>query len=478
MLGAGKKRLLTVFVVVIQYHSTIAQINPFYITFSDSGLFCSGTGLCQLPSGNLLYAGYAYAAGIPSYIVLKKLTADGTTISSVNFPAPNGAYSLNKFFYDSQNFRIYLAGHYADGLQTDAIVLIADTSGNLLANHFFGQNNTSESINGICPTTDGGFAAIGYQGAVSSNTQFYLVKADANGQLQWEQTYGSTFHDMGMNVIQTPDMGFMLTGDMQVGFNSYYNVLIIKTDASGSEQWSLPVTWPFNSGCRDMIRDSYGHFIVTGETATPTSAYFDIMLIKFDISGDLFWIKTLAATDQGDAGFSISEFQAGHYLLTGYHFVASSNNTAVFMAHTDTAGDAIDFRIYDFIPMIDIGYQIYAVTNGFYIAGTSIWVENKYILVFDTLNLGTDLPDMNSSSVLLYPNPLAAGSTLRLESHHPLQQAVLTTMNGQKICQWLLTGTSHRLQLPDGLPAGIYPLLISHRQGIAVHRLVIMPRNQ
>ncbi len=446
------------------------------MAFSDSGLLCSGTGLCQLPSGNLLYAGYAYSAAVPSHIVLKKLTADGTPISSVNFSAPNGNYSLNKFLYDSQNFRLYLAGHRSDGLQTDAMVLIADTGGSLLNSYFFGQNNSSESFNGICPTADGGFAAIGYQGIVNSNTQFYLVKVDANGLLQWERNYGSTFHDMGMNVMQTQDMGFMLTGDTQVGFNSYYNVMVIKTDSAGWEEWSLPVTWPFNSGCRDMIRDTYGHFVVTGETATPTSAYFDVMLIKFDITGNLFWIKTIAATDQGDAGFSITEFQPGHYLLTGYHFVASSNNTAVFMAHTDTAGDVIDFRIYDFIPMIDIGYQIYPVINGFYIAGTSIWAENKYVLVFDTLNLSTGLSVINLSTVKLYPNPAVSGSTIHLISSQPLMQASLTTVNGQRVCQWSLDGISSRLQIPAGLPAGIYPLLIRHKNGISVHRLSIIPR--
>lgn len=455
-----------------------AQFNPYFITFIDAGMVCNGVGVCVLPSGNLLYAGYAYSTSGNSAIILKKLLADGSELWSMAFSTSVGQYSLHKAVYDKNSHLFYLAGHLAVNGQTDGLVMIADTNGALLGNYLFGQNNASESFNGICKTADGGFAAIGYQGFTGSNSNFYLIKADASGNLQWEQTYGTPLIDVGMNIIQTADNGFMLSGDIQTSFNSFYNVHIIKTDSSGFEEWDLPVNSPYNSGCRDMIQDAYGHYIITGETATPTSAYFDVMMIKFDSTGNLLWIKTIPATDQGDAGFSIAEFSPGHYLLTGYHFITSNNNTSIFMAHTDTSGNVIDFRTYDSIPMIDIGYQVTPVNNGFYIAGSSIWMENKYALAFDTLSISTGVKENLPNRINIYPNPVTSGSALFIDQPHPFAQFILMDFSGRTLAIQRLAHQRNTVLLPANLAAGIYLIKLVHRNETLTRKLMVVSITQ
>lgn len=473
VISFNRKLKTAAFLFWVSAISASAQLNPFFISFIDTGMVCNGVSIQPLPSGNLLYAGYAYSSSNYSTIVLKKLQPDGSEIWNVAYSTTNGQYSLHKAVYDKNAHLLYLAGHLNMNGQTDGLVMIADTNGALLGNYLFGQSNASESFNGICMTDDGGFAAFGYQGFTGSNSNFYLVKADAAGNIEWEQTYGTQLIDVGMNVIQTADKGFMLSGDRQTAFNSYYNVLIIKTDSSGSEEWSVPVNSSFNSGCRDMIQDAFGHFIITGETATPTSAYFDVMMIKFDINGNLFWIKTIPGTDQGDAGFSIAEFSAGHYLLTGYHFIASNNNTSIFMAHTDTAGNVMDFRTYDSIPMIDIGYQITPVSNGFYIAGSSIWLENKYALVFDTLNVSTGLNDNAAFDFSIYPNPLKAGSYLQMNNTHGFDWIAVIDITGKTILkQKLLTGMN-AVYLSEYFPEGIYLIRLEKPNLTVTGKLII-----
>lgn len=453
--------------------SASAQLNPYFITFMDTGMVCNGTGVQQLPSGNLLYAGYAYSTSVNSAIIIKKLQPDGSMIWSTAYTTPAGQYSLQKFLYDKNTHLIYMAGHLSVNGQTDGLVMVADTNGVLAGNYLFGQNNASESFNGICVTNDGGFAAIGYQGFAGSNSNFYLVKADANGNLQWEQTYGTPLIDVGMNVIQTADGGFMLTGDVQTAFNSFYNVRIIKTDLSGNEEWSMPVSSPFNSGCRDMIQDAYGHFLIAGETATPTSAYFDVMMIKFDFNGNILWNKTIPGTDQGDAGFSIAEFAPGHYLLTGYHFIASNNNTSIFMAHVDTSGNVMDFRTYDSIPSIDIGYQITPVNGGFYIAGSSIWLENKFALVYDTLNVSTGIIENPSSGLRIYPNPLPAGSTLRIKNTADFTWISIFDIAGKIILKQKLSTGENAIYLSENFSEGVY-LISFEKHNLAVTGKLIL----
>lgn len=452
-----KRKLKTAaFIFGISAFNASAQINPYFLTFVDSAMVCNGVGISQLPSGNLLYAGYAYSSSANSAVIIKKLQPDGNELWSMAYSTSAGQYSLYKAVYDKISHLLYMTGHLSVNGQTDGLVMIADTNGALLGNYLFGQSNASESFNGICKTADGGFAAFGYQGFTGNNSNFYLVKADVNGSIEWEQTYGTQLIDVGMNIIQTANKGFMLSGDRQTAFNSFYNVLIIKTDSAGMEEWSLPVNSLYNSGCRDMIQDAYGHFIITGETATPTSAYFDVMMIKFDLNGDIFWNKTIPATDQGDAGFSIAEFSAGHYLLTGYHFIASNNNTSIFMAHTDTSGNVMDFRTYDNIPMIDIGYQITPVSNGFYIAGSSIWIENKYALVFDTLNVSTGIIENTSATLSIYPNPLPAGNALRIKNTTEFAWISIFDITGKIILKQKLSTGENAVYFSENVSAGVY----------------------
>lgn len=467
------KLITAAFLFCFQAYSLSAQLNPYFITFLDSGMVCSGVGVFPLPSGNLLYAGYAYSSSNNSAIILKKLQADGSEIWSTAFTTTNGQYALNKAFYDNNAHHIYLTGYLSQSGQTDGLVMIADTQGVLLGNYLFGQGNASESFNGICKTSDGGFAAFGYQGFTGSNSNFYLIKVDASGMLQWEQTYGTPLIDVGMNIIQTADNGYLLSGDAQTSFNSFYNVRIIKTDSSGMEEWSLPVTSPFNSGCRDMITDAYGHFIITGETATPTSAYFDVMMIKFDINGNLIWNKTIPATDQGDAGFSIAEFSPGHYLLTGYHFIASNNNTSIFMAHTDTAGNVMDFRTYDSIPMIDIGYHIAPVSNGYYIAGSSIWLENKYALVFDTLSVISGIHENPIVHFSIWPNPLPAGSLLRINNTFGFNIISISDLSGKTIIRQNLSAGFNTVFISGKIPAGVYLVKMENQHHSFSRKLIV-----
>lgn len=473
VISLNKKLKTAAFLFCVCAFSASAQLNPYFITFIDTGMVCSGVGVQPLPSGNLLYAGYAYSPSNNSAIVLKKLHPDGTEIWAMAYSTASGQYSLHKAVYDKNTHLLYMTGHLSVNGQTDGLVMIADTNGTLLGNYLFGQSNASESFNGICTTDDGGFAAFGYQGFTGSNSNFYLLKADAAGNMEWEQTYGTQLIDVGMNVIQTADKGFMLSGDRQTAFNSFYNVLIIKTDSSGSEEWNVPVNSPYNSGCRDMIQDAYGHFIITGETATPTSAYFDVMMIKFDLSGDILWNKTIPGTDQGDAGFSIAEFSAGHYLLTGYHFIASNNNTSIYMAHTDTAGNVMDFRTYDSIPMIDIGYQIAPVNNGFYIAGSSIWLENKYALVFDTLSVTTGLNENAEIYFSFYPNPVRAGSLLRMNNTAGFDRLSVFDITGKIILGQSLTKGENTVYFSGDISSGIYLVKLQNPQKTLTRKLFI-----
>lgn len=73
----------------------------------------------------------------------------------------------------------------------------------------------------------------------------YLIKTDPSGNLQWEKTLGDRTSDWGFDLQQTPDGGYIIAGaDNGSGddhddrdFSRNSDVYLIKTDASGNLQW-------------------------------------------------------------------------------------------------------------------------------------------------------------------------------------------------------------------------------------------------
>ncbi len=93
-------------------------------------------------------------------------------------------------------------------------------------------------INSTRPTQDGGFILCGTVDQASSafipsNTKIYLTKLDANLNQQWTKVIATTYPSYGIDAIPTADGGYFVSGH-QKSFNKRYEMIAIKTDASGN----------------------------------------------------------------------------------------------------------------------------------------------------------------------------------------------------------------------------------------------------
>jgi hypothetical protein len=92
-------------------------------------------------------------------------------------------------------------------------------------------------MNAIKPSSDGGYILCGTVNqnniaTIVSNTKMYLLKVDANLNEQWSKVINTSFPSYGIDVFQTNDGGYLLSG-YQKSFNKNYEMLAIKTDAKG-----------------------------------------------------------------------------------------------------------------------------------------------------------------------------------------------------------------------------------------------------
>lgn len=94
----------------------------------------------------------------------------------------------------------------------------------------------NETGNSICSTLDGGLLLLGTIDTQGENLgrgdkDYYLIKINAFGEVEWTRDYGSKFEDKGVNVIQSSDGGYVILGTSSIG--RVKTVMLMKTNKNG-----------------------------------------------------------------------------------------------------------------------------------------------------------------------------------------------------------------------------------------------------
>jgi hypothetical protein len=73
----------------------------------------------------------------------------------------------------------------------------------------------------VIETTDGGYLLSGWTSLDATNIDLWLIKTDTEGMLQWDMTFGGIDYEAGFSIDQVLDGGYIATGVT----NSYGNGL-------------------------------------------------------------------------------------------------------------------------------------------------------------------------------------------------------------------------------------------------------------
>jgi hypothetical protein len=258
-----------------------------------------------------------------------------------------------------------------------------DANGNIQWSRTFGGGE-DDWCTSIVQTTDNGYFLAGYtQSFGAGNGDFWLVKTNANGDSLWSRTYGGSGIDYCCSIQRTTDSGFVLSGwtsSFGAGNSDFW---LVKIDANGDSLWSRTFGGT-NRDDRSYVRQtSDGGYILAGSTWSFGSGNSDFWLVKTDENGNRLWSRSFGGSNE-DWCNSLQQTADSGYILAGDTWSFGSGNDDFWIVKT---GPALDIE--GSLILQPLSFRLSSYPNPFNAVTTlEFSVPNKSLLtisVYDVL---------------------------------------------------------------------------------------------
>jgi len=224
----------------------------------------------------------------------------------------------------------------SNGIIGQVYLVKTNASGDTLWSGTYGGSSDEEGYS-VQQTSDTGYIVAGTTGSFGNGWQVYLIKTNASGDTLWTRHYGGAVDDRGRSVRQTSDSGYIVAG-MTTSFGAYEQVYIIKTNASGDTLWTRNYGGAGWDWGYSVQQTSDGGYIVAGESAS-FGDYYQVYLIRTNASGVTLWTKTYGGTNV-DRGYSVQQTTDMGYIIAGGTYSFGAGGSDVYLIKTDANGSS------------------------------------------------------------------------------------------------------------------------------------------
>lgn len=306
--------------------------------FEENGLrnVCS---FCQTSDGGYIFTGWVnYEVG------LTKTDAEGNQRWDKRLGVTDNDHARS--VQQTLDGGYILAGFSHD--TNDAWLIKTDVNGNPQWNKTFGGPEM-EYAHSVQQTLDGGYILVGSTHSYGSGgADAWIVKTDANGNEQWDKTFGRDGFDVASSVVQTSDGGYIFAGQIELYGSSNTDAWIVKTDVNGNEQWNKTFGMDGGDMASSVHQTTDGGYILAGNIDTAKNPDFkgeilyvdyDIWLIKTDASGNPEWSRTFGGL-RGEKVHSVQPTSDGGYILAGNTESYGSGGSDFWLIKVESAGAA------------------------------------------------------------------------------------------------------------------------------------------
>lgn len=140
---------------------------------------------------------------------------------------------------------------------------------------------------------------------------YWIVRTDSGGELVWEKTFGGSGPDYATDVIHTDDGGFLIggysgsdiSGDKTEATRGTTDYWIVKLDPDGNLEWQKAYGGNLGESLGRLIKTGDGYLlcggsnsVISGDKTTEQRGNGDIWLVKINLGGDIQWQRSYGGT--------------------------------------------------------------------------------------------------------------------------------------------------------------------------------------
>ncbi|PZX92029.1 T9SS C-terminal target domain-containing protein [Flavobacterium aquariorum] len=342
------------------------------------------------------------------------------------------------------------------------------------------------------------------------NMDYWIVKLDNTGAVQWQKTYGGEYADVLRSMEQTVDGGYILggysnssrSGDKTEENNGIGDYWILKIDNLGTIEWQKAYGGNGDNQLYVIHQTTDGGYIAGGNSNSTTQLSFkggtvsngtDYWVLKMDEKGDVVWSKTYNF-GKVDILTSMIENEDHTFLIGGYAQSESDQGTKGGLQLLKVSGDKEGINDYIALKISDTGEELWKKTvgskgedilrklietrdGGYLLAGTS---NSKSSKDKNSTIGGNDFwvvklkdkkkPEEVKVNIEAFPNPTSTFTNIIIGYDFEQGTASVYDLLGRQLQQFEINSRTVPIDL-TGYPEGIYVVNIKtnvHTDGVKV----------
>lgn len=326
------------------------------------------------------------------------------------------------------------------------VILTRDNGYLLAGSSASGLNGNKETI---------GYGALDY----------WLIKLDNKGKVEWQKSYGGSFNDELKSVIETHEGGFLIGGysnspfsgtklEDSKGGNDFW---VIKTDKEGNEEWQKVIGSRYDDQLSTVLQDKEHNFMIAGSTSDKAEGKNrDMQVLKLDEKGEIIWKQNYDFSDK-DILSTLIPSNDDTYVIGGYIEKKSKTgqkNTNYILLKINHKGEKLwDNEIES--SSNDILRKVSETRDGGYLlSGTRKKKGSSDFLIIKLKD--KDKPPTEKINVEAFPNPAQSFTNVIINYDYSYGTATLFDLNGRMITSQKIDGSRTIPVDLSGLPQGIY----------------------
>ncbi len=232
----------------------------------------------------------------------------------------------------------------------------------------YGGDRYDEFHDVLC-TSDGGYLVVGETWSMGAGDRdWYVVKTDSIGHLEWYRTFGGIYDDCANAVVPTSDGGYAICGRLSGDTTRYCDFGLIILNEQGDSIGGRIYGGPDDELAIDLLQTLDDGFIIVGSARGYGAGGNDMWLVRTDVNGDSLWSRTYGGSAWGGAR-AAALMPDGGFAVAGYTGSRGAGAWDMWLVRMDSLGDSLWSRTYGGRNIDEVSAMQATADGGFILAG-------------------------------------------------------------------------------------------------------------